>query len=168
MQVTISQEESDPQRGYRFTLEIKDAHGGAKVRRMENWLPPNPGLIQYCQHCRKLSIERHQKQHRLRLEKLDDGEAASPIPPPPENELQGLLERHAQAIEQRNDLMNKWLNSPGFHNVKQAILANSMEQDEIVVFIRTKRDLQPLPWSAWDLAQIRPELEFSRLPLENE
>ncbi|NEQ66849.1 MAG: hypothetical protein F6K21_15355 [Symploca sp. SIO2D2] len=167
MQVTISYEEGNEQDGYRFTLEIRKANG-VITRSRENWLPPNPGLIQSCQHCRKLSIELHQKQHRLRLEKLDDGEAKSPIPPPPDNELQRLLERHALAIEQRNDLMNKWLNSPRFHNVKQAILDYSTERDEIVVLIRTNRDLQPLPWSAWDLAQRRPELEFSRLPLENE
>ncbi|NEQ66830.1 MAG: hypothetical protein F6K21_15260 [Symploca sp. SIO2D2] len=165
MQVTITQEEFNPQRGYRFRLEIRDACGVITSIR-ENWLPLAPDLIQYCHDCRESSHKLHQRQHRLRLEKLDDGEAENPID---DERLQRQRESHAQRIKYRNDLMNKWLNSESFHKVKQAILDRSMEQDEIVVLIRTDRDdLQRLPWAAWDLAQIRPELEFSRLPLENE
>ncbi|NER51904.1 MAG: hypothetical protein F6J86_24610 [Symploca sp. SIO1B1] len=170
MWVVLSQEEFDHQRGYRFTLEIKNDHGAVITRSRANWLPPAPELIQYCQHCRESSHKLHHRQNRLRLEKFDDGEAENPIPPPPDYEmLQRLRESHAQAIEQRNDLMNNWLNSERFYQVKQAILDRSMEQEEIVVLIRIDRgELQRLPWAAWDLAQRRPELEFALLPLENE
>ncbi|NEP14054.1 MAG: hypothetical protein F6K14_28395 [Symploca sp. SIO2C1] len=167
MRIVLSQEEFEHQRGYRFTLEIRDAHGGAMVRSTQNWLPPAPELIQHCHHCRGLSHELHRMRSRLRLEKLDDSEAENPIPSDDEV-LQQQQEEHARAIEQRNNDVNNWLNSESFRNVKQTILDRSMEQEDIVILIRTDSELQILPWAAWDLTERRPRLEFARLPLENQ
>ncbi|NES19478.1 MAG: hypothetical protein F6K41_11235 [Symploca sp. SIO3E6] len=167
MQVTLSQEEFDHERGYRFTLEIKDAHGGAKVRRIRNWLPPAPDIIRDCQHCQKSSHRLHRMRSNLRLEKLDDNEVENPISYPDEV-IQQAQEEYARLIKQRNQDVNYWLNSESFRDVRQTILDYSTEQEEIVVLIRTNSDLQRLPWAAWDLTQRRPELEFVLLPLENE
>jgi len=167
MQVTLSQEEFDHQRGYRFTLEIRDAHGRAIVRSRQNWLPPAPQLLRDCHHCRESSHKLHRMRSSLRLEKLDDNEVENPIPSPDEV-IKQAHEEYARAIEQRNNDINYWLNSESFRNVKQTILDYSMERDEIVVLLRTDRELQRLPWAAWDLAQRRPELEFALLPVENQ
>jgi CHASE2 domain-containing sensor protein len=147
--LTISQELEE--------FNNNNSSASTNLREITRCLPPNPQLAFHLQEHWQEKYRKLGAPYRLEAGTIQyDGSVNS------------LIEECNQSASELCSILNSWLKSEQFYDIKDQLLIDLSPDETIRFLIRTKdKLLQKLPWQEWDLIRRYPFAEVGLAPYDN-